>query len=161
MTDNEIIKALECCSTYGKSCKDCPAFVKVDHSKCREVLTGAKNLINRKQAENDRLANLLEEWRGDDNPYKVEVERLRKTHPLEGGSYARICVDDLIIYAESIERWLAFCAEIQAEARAEFADRLKDEQETIDLGCGAGSYEYVAVDVITDLLEEMGGEQND
>ena len=55
MTDNEIIKALECCSTYGTSCKDCPAFVKVEHSKCREVLTGAKNLINRQKAEIDML----------------------------------------------------------------------------------------------------------
>ena len=54
-TDNEIIKALECCTTKGVSCKDCPAFVKVDRSNCRQVLIGALNIINRQKAEIERL----------------------------------------------------------------------------------------------------------
>ena len=55
LTDSEVVKALEICSTYRASCKDCPAFVKVDRSKCKQVLIGAKALINRLQAENERL----------------------------------------------------------------------------------------------------------
>ena len=49
MTDNEIIKALECCSTYKGKCTDCPAFVKVDRSNCKQVLLGAIEIINRQR----------------------------------------------------------------------------------------------------------------
>lgn len=37
----------------------------------------------------------------------------------------------------------------------EFAERLKKEVETIDLGCGCGSYEYVPVECIDDVLDKM------
>lgn len=57
MTDEEIIKALECCSTYGGSCKKCPAYVKVDRSNCKKVLEGAIDIINRQKAEIERLQN--------------------------------------------------------------------------------------------------------
>lgn len=51
MTDNEIIKALECCTTKGAKCSDCPAFKKVDRSDCKKYFRGAIDLINRQQAE--------------------------------------------------------------------------------------------------------------
>ena len=54
MTDNEIVKALEICSTYKAKCTDCPAFVKVDRSNCKKVLSGAIDLINRQNAEIER-----------------------------------------------------------------------------------------------------------
>ena len=59
MTDNEIVKALECCTTNVASCKDCPAFVKVDRSNCKKYFRGAIDLINRLQAENDTLKNVI------------------------------------------------------------------------------------------------------
>lgn len=59
MTDNEIIKALECCSTYKGKCTDCPAFVKVDRSNCKQVLFGAIEIINRQKAEIERLEELV------------------------------------------------------------------------------------------------------
>ena len=55
MTDNEIIKALECCSTYGVSCTNCPAYVSSEKSTCREVLKGAVEIINRQKAEIEEL----------------------------------------------------------------------------------------------------------
>ena len=51
MTDNEIIKVLECCTTNGACCKDCPAFVKVDRSNCKKYFRRALDLINRQKAE--------------------------------------------------------------------------------------------------------------
>lgn len=39
----------------------------------------------------------------------------------------------------------------------EFVKRLKQEEVTIDLGCGCGSYQYVAVEDIDDIFEEMVG----
>ena len=55
MTDTEIIKALECCTTKGAKCSDCPAFRKVDRSNCKKYFRGAIDLINRQQAEIERL----------------------------------------------------------------------------------------------------------
>lgn len=56
LTDNEIIIALEICCTKGASCKGCPAFVKVDRSKCKEVLVGALDIINRLKLQNKDLS---------------------------------------------------------------------------------------------------------
>jgi predicted RNase H-like nuclease (RuvC/YqgF family) len=71
MTDNEIVKALECCSTYKGKCTDCPAFVKVDRSNCKKVLLGAVEIINRLQAENERLQEAIDEQ-------DIEISRLYK-----------------------------------------------------------------------------------
>ena len=54
MTDNEIIKALECCIVRG-NCQGCPLWN--EHtSKCLEIaITNALDLINRQKAEIERL----------------------------------------------------------------------------------------------------------
>lgn len=53
MTDNEIIKALECCSGLD-GCKECPA--KEYNLECSDVLKfNALKLINRQKAEIERL----------------------------------------------------------------------------------------------------------
>lgn len=61
MTDKEIIKALECCTTKGAKCSDCPAFNKVDHSDCKKYFKCAIDLINSQKAEIERLNNELKE----------------------------------------------------------------------------------------------------
>jgi hypothetical protein len=61
LTDNEIKKALECCTTNGASCKNCPAFVKVDRSNCKKYFRGALGYINRLQAQNERLCVEIDE----------------------------------------------------------------------------------------------------
>lgn len=57
MTDTEIIKALECCTTKGAKCSDCPAFRKVDRSDCKKYFRGAIDLINSQKVEIERLNN--------------------------------------------------------------------------------------------------------
>ena len=56
MTDNEIIKALECC-VKGLECKNCPANPhKGNYGYCTSLLLkDALDLINRQQAEIERL----------------------------------------------------------------------------------------------------------
>lgn len=61
MTDAEIIKTLECCTTKGAKCSDCPAFKKVDRSDCKKYFRGAIDLINRQQAEIEGLQKANEE----------------------------------------------------------------------------------------------------
>ena len=55
MTDNDIMKALACCAAKGTGCRDCPAFVAVDRSVCREAFAGALDLIDRQKAEIERI----------------------------------------------------------------------------------------------------------
>ena len=67
MTDNEIIKALECCSTQDgcKSCifyEDCVSPIE----KAELIMKNALDLINRLKAENERLEKVR----------KDEVEKL-------------------------------------------------------------------------------------
>lgn len=116
MTDSEIIKALECCTTKGKSCKNCPAYVKVDRSNCKEAFRGALDLINRQKAEIDCLQKeLLKEM------YDFETE---------------------------------YDSKIKAEARKEFAERLKEKAEEDYYGDL-----ILYTPDIDELLKEMVGEQ--
>ena len=56
LTDSEIVKALECCQReYDKNCKEC-FYNKYSITGCSgEMLKDALDLINRLQAENERL----------------------------------------------------------------------------------------------------------
>ena len=51
-TYEEVISVLECCSTRGRSCVECPAFEGVDRSRCREALAEALALL--KELRRDR-----------------------------------------------------------------------------------------------------------
>ena len=93
MTDNEIKKALECCLKYethleaSKWCEECPYK---DDTKCLETLPfNALDLINRLQAENERLQDCIDEQdieisrlykRIDETKAEAEVERLKKSN---------------------------------------------------------------------------------
>ena len=54
MTDEQIVKALECCSIGEAICFMCPLYNKTDH--CVDVLTeNAHDIINRQKAEIEKL----------------------------------------------------------------------------------------------------------
>jgi predicted RNase H-like nuclease (RuvC/YqgF family) len=86
MTDNEIVKALECCHQVN-GCDRCPL-----HSysaECEILNTYALDLIKRQKAEieklqheNSELEIELKAMRGAANSYKAEVERLKTMHTL-------------------------------------------------------------------------------
>ena len=69
MTDNEIIKALECCYRKGGTpCRDCPFN---EFEDCNDVLMAdyVFNLIKRQQAEIERLK---------EQPYTFQIEVSKK-----------------------------------------------------------------------------------
>lgn len=69
MTDNEIIKALECCYRKGGTpCRDCPFN---EFEDCNDVLMAdyVFNLINRQQEEIERLK---------EQPYTFQIEVSKK-----------------------------------------------------------------------------------
>ena len=58
MNDEEIIKALECC-TEDEDCAHCPSIKEMPYCS-NDIMVGALNLINRQQAEIERLKNEIQ-----------------------------------------------------------------------------------------------------
>ena len=58
MTDNEIIKALECC-TEDEDYTHCPSIKEMPYCS-NDIMVGALNLIKRQQAEIERLKNEIQ-----------------------------------------------------------------------------------------------------
>jgi hypothetical protein len=110
MTDNEIIKALECC-TNPKVGEICPRanFADVCTDGCVQVLVvQTLDLINRIQAENEDLKKVIETMTNKDLrlaiDFKARIDKLK---------------------AENLEL-LNMCAEQGEKAIKEFAERLHD-----------------------------------
>ena len=91
MEDNEIIKALKCCSKSGwlNDCDGCPCFdpkEDIQTSECQErLMKYAFDLINRLQAQNKDLAETVHNLTIEKDALfdkaeelKAEVERLRE-----------------------------------------------------------------------------------
>ena len=55
LTDKEIVKALECCGSNAYLCGECP-YKRIDNCELK-LSADALDLINRLQAENERLKN--------------------------------------------------------------------------------------------------------
>ena len=84
MTDNEIVKALECCILSDCS-RNCPLYyTTLSYHQCREATRkNALNLINRLQAENERLkkgwkADVILTANAKAEAYKEFAERLKE-----------------------------------------------------------------------------------
>ena len=109
MTDNEIIKALECCTDESyENCNECP--YSIDNVSCErmKLLEDSLDLINHQKSEIERLE-------------KTEIEiddfcrRLCRMRMLNGNAIASY--EDLQNYIQ----------EEKSEAVKEFAERLKNE----------------------------------
>ena len=147
MTDNEIIKALEClasgcfdCNDGCKESKECPV----------EIIRETIDLINRQKAEIERLSQpvLLIE---NNQPSEKELLGALKT-----GSVGVIPVSNVSVRRLDEKG-------IKSEAIKEFAERLTDKicenvNKSLDNPKG---YDYYPIDVYADidnLLKEMVGD---
>ena len=108
MTDNEVIKALECCAFWGE-CTDCPyddIAYKSSTDNCTYNSTkDALDLINRQKAEIERLEKLNIIYKGGVDYFKSEAikefaERLKASQIITQQSKEGCCVyefDDELI----------------------------------------------------------------
>ena len=141
MTDNEIIKALECCNGWDGRCLNCP--LNREGTNCKEKLNSyALVLINRQKAEIEMLKDLI-------TYQKQEIKEKEQ-------KYNQV-VDDMFGLIETTRNEIA---ESKSEAIKKFAERSK---ETISnaintyYNSNCGGY-YLAEDVIEDidnLVKEM------
>lgn len=169
MTDNEIIKALECCqSENGNDCENCPYSVVVyrqgEGGCTNKLMQDALDLINRQKAElelktmdinslaseRDALQEMVEEQ-------KAEIERLSKT-----------VVDLNANLSESIHCFTRMetlykikCNELKvakSEARKEFWERLMKQAVLISDGDNGFRFE-IREDDANKLLKVMEVEE--
>ena len=142
MTDNEIIKALDCCSNRHKTCHDC-VFCEdndlvSDIGNCvRRLKIQALDLINRQKAEIENLNIELSAMRGAAYSYKAEAERLSVLAKLGN------------MRANDYRAMRDKCKTAKAEAYKEFAERLKE---------NAFPLRFATNTEIDNLLKELVGE---
>ena len=156
LTDNEIKKALECCSDELHCCSVCPQYLKdSDNDYCREDINkSALDLINRLQAENEDLfykltgvMHSVDKWLDGDELKQDEVNRAAtmREKTLQIVEYAQKAIS---LHNADIKR-------AKAEAYKEFAYRFKDkfnDLSTFNIN--------VVFETVNNLLKELVGEDN-
>ena len=123
MTDNEIIKALECCTSWvcGLSCADCPLHGTgcVHFNKLKETL----DLINRQKAEIQALREDIHNRKTRENKLRSKIKSFRaEIERLKG------YVTPVVQLVNEYDIMVA-----KAEAIKEFAERLKEKSSKISL----------------------------
>ena len=153
MTDNEIIKALECCIKDNCDCGECPAIPVCQHDfDCPKTI--ALELINRQKAEIERLNGNLKFVRGTVERQRVDINNLNKA------------IDNYEACLKSIEK-------IKVEAYKEFAEnavkrvekaKLKYQKLCKEQGEEMEEHMHIhfngIIGIINNLLKEMAGDNN-
>lgn len=131
MTDNEIIKALECCADEISRCYECP-YESLRYSECYELITrNAFDLINRQKAEIERLQSELSIWKDIAHRETIYVS---------------------IAKAEAVKE---FAERLKEELEGEYikaTNRLENAQNIVV---------STNIKIIDNLVKEMVGENND
>lgn len=133
-TDEEIIKALECC-IKSETLEDCLK------SKC--PFSKECDLINRQKAEYENLDTKLKTMRGAANSYKAENERLNEI--------IKNCHKEILQKCDSCNN------RIKTEAYKEFAERIRECCDSND-DLSADVWLSITTD-INCVLKEMVGEE--
>ena len=153
MTDNDIIRALECCSN-ANDCGKCeyePTEHKIGSVGCsNELMTDALDLIKRLQAENSNLTSDLTSLQRKLTSANAEIEKLLKHN-------------EYILMQHAFQRrpdgscWNDVIEKAKSEARKEFAERLYQISKWLPLT--VMQQPFVTINDIDNLLEEMEKEE--
>lgn len=134
MTDKQIMQALNCCTSKSISCQKCPLLSK---SKCeRELIQYSFELINRQQAEIQRLESLV------------------KTQGIEIDELNEFANERLDKFTERYDR------NLRAEVIKEFAERL-DSYKEYRYNENCDFIPYVRLSDIEKVVYEMVGTENE
>ena len=163
MTDNEIIKLLECCKkSQCSKCyysKECDGYTQVNY---------ALDLITRQQAEIESLKVENQSLRTAGNPLKMhyeeaqaEIERLKPFEDKIAEFKSHIRVEDMLVFASSLEEWLEFCDNLKSEAIKECLAKVKNYIKTHCNPYGKPDFDYDTsikiLNFIDNLVKEMVG----
>lgn len=167
MTDNEIIKALECCPRgVGMKCEKCPMYRTND---CMTKLyVNTLDLITRQQTENENLKVENQSLRSAANSLKMhyeeaqaEIERLKSCVKSEDEvkEIAKRTMEPLVkeITREQIDIAVKLA---KTEAYKEFTEKLKEFMNNKFRALDEYEFKYVTERDINNLIKEMVGENN-
>ena len=157
MTDNDVIKAMECCIENDlDDCAECLYLYKECDGNCIDrLLRDALDLINRLKDENSNLTSDLTSLQRDLTSAKAENERLQKES--DRRHYTLQCY---ALQYGTVKDQTEVINKAKAEAVREFADKLKCYAKS-GKGYLGRAYYSVAVADIDNLLEEMEKENHE
>ena len=169
MTDNEVVKALECCVGEPYTCDQCPYQeikhydydnnmfeimpngIQYDQWSCdRWLLIDLLDLINRLQAEANHLDNESDALLADIDFRDKENKKLQAEN-----ENLKDCIDEQDI---EISRLWKMIDEAKAEAYKEFAEKL--DNETFGVYYASSLYHVVDIDDVKEILKELVGDYN-
>lgn len=155
MTDNEIIRALECCQGNA-DCANCP-YYENNHYQCgnnfnKDVL----DLINRQKAEIEALQKDKKQLESDIIIANNNYEHIKSIWENDYQKLSQVIAK----WKDKYKRLVIQEEDIKAEAVKEFAERLKEYVEPYDVTTG---YKIIIVnaveeETIDNLVKEMVGE---
>ena len=134
MTDNEIIKALECC--IKNTCSECPFYKNWSTHRCGELRNLTLDLIKQLKERDKKNENIIRYADKTIEKQQADIESAIKT------------IDGLMVGQKTL---IEEAKKAKSEAIKEFAERLKRwGQYSDDFNCWA-----VAVPEIDNLVKEM------
>ncbi len=155
MNDNEIVKALECCSE--KDCKKCPAFD--ENIECGEnTIKLALDLINRQKTQIEGLQDEVVTKTDMLNKQKEEIEKFERIL-FYGDAVIKKQEAEIETYLHSIKLLEKDVQTAKFEGIKEFWSRLQEEQEYL-IGIDDKFKPYVSVEDGNNLVKEMVGDDN-
>ena len=182
MTDNEIIKVKDILEKWefflgqraGRELWfDKPAEIQdKDIYNFLRDLKSVKDLITRQQAEYENLKVENQSLRSAANSLKMhyeeaqaKIERLKPFEDKIAEFKSHIRVEDMLVFASSLEEWLEFCDNLKAEAYKECLAKVKNYIKTHCNPYGKPDFDYDTsvkiLNFIDNLAKEIAGESDD
>ena len=159
MTDNEIVKALECCYDLDSSaiCHQCPLY---QTENCRDGYLGlqALNLINRQKAEIERLQAEVTAINNDYDNLMVEKDELFDIAEVE---FEEIKAEAYKEFAERVKEEIVQALESNYKAQNERLLKTNKVDEFVKYCDGKIITLRGLKDFLDDLLKELVGEDNE
>ena len=159
LTDNEIVKALECCADINDKCPECPLKDKNRESCVGILMSNALDLINRLQSENKNLMAEVEKQKKKVEMRNIFIEKQKaENERLKAKvNHYNYCYENFVNTPSS---------RIKAEAYKEFAELLrlaivnkpsefKASQATVDFLNGSAYRQQEILDEIELTLKEL------
>lgn len=152
MTDNEIIKALECCLCDNSECLQCQNK-ELCRIECDELATKTIDLITRQQTENENLKVENQSLRTAANSLKMHYEEAQaEIDSLKiFRGYAEKRAND---YKTMRDKYL----NAKSEAYKEFSEKLKEFMHNKFKALDGYEFEYITESDIDNLVKEMVGD---
>ena len=153
MTDNDIIKALECCANCENCSYETTNCILAKEMECRSLLAqNALDLITRQQAELENLKVENQSLRSAANSLKMHYEEAQAEIDSLRADLKRACaeIDDAKICKYSF---------IASSSILDFAERLR--RNAVGLKLANRDYRFVSVKEIDSLVIKMSGETHE